>query len=142
MLFRSYNELLLPRPSGSSALKILSISSQHLLHDELLHVILFVCDVGEPILGSLFWSVIITDRSHLFMGFFGISLVVMAGSGVGLPLPLLAWSLLLLGTIASDMPFLVTIEANYFPYVVLRPLWIRSGLPPPITSWHEIFSFC
>ena len=125
-------------PSGSSALKILPFSSQHLLHDEFFDVVLFVCDVGEPVLGSLFWGAVVTNRAYLFVICLYFCLPITAGARAGLPLALLAGSSLLLGTIASNMPLSVTIETDDFPDVVLGSFWIGDCLAPSVSSWHEI----
>ena len=91
---------------------------------------------------ALCWGVIVADRSYLFVGFFGSSLAIAAWPRTGLPLPLLTWSLLFLGTVTSNMSLLVAAEADDFPYVVLRSLWICYRLTPSVSSWHKVFCFC
>ena len=119
---------------GSSASKILSFSSQYLLHNELLYVVLLICDVGEPILGPLFWGVIIADRSHLFVIIVNFCLAIMARARAWLPLALLMWSLLFMGAIVSDVSCFVATETDHFPNIVLGPFWIGHCLSPPISS--------
>ena len=48
--------------------------------DKFFDVVLFIGDVGEPVLGSLLWSAVVTDRSHLFVItlYFGLSVATRA----------------------------------------------------------------
>ena len=98
-----------------SALKILSFSPQYLLHDEFFYVVLLVCNVREPILGSLFWGAIIADRSYLFMVIIDFCLMVAARARAWLPLALLVGALLSLWAIVSNVSQFCNSHYNRMP---------------------------
>ena len=79
---------------------------------------------------------------YLFVVFFYFGLSVMARTRAWLPLALLEGPLLFLRAVMSNMSGFIAAEANYFPDIVLHPLWVSYCLTPPIASQHEVLSFC